>query len=40
VRDPADSSAYCVVVSETRPGGGGSRTFRDFVDDGIYFHPF
>jgi hypothetical protein len=41
VRDPADSWAYCVSVSNGRPGNGGSRTFRDFVTrDGCYFHPW
>jgi hypothetical protein len=41
VRDAADSWTYCVVVSNNRPGGGGSRTFRDFViAEGCYFHPY
>ena len=40
VRDPADSWTYCVVINDQHPSGGGSRSFRDFVDDGIYFHPF
>ena len=40
VRDPADSMTYCVVISRERPGDGGRRTFRDFVDEGWYFHPF
>lgn len=40
VLDPADSWAYCVSVSNARPGNGGSRTFRDFVTrEGCYFHP-
>lgn len=40
MREPQDSWVYCVVISDARPGDGGGRTFRQFVDDGIYFHPF
>jgi hypothetical protein len=40
VRDVSDSWTFCVVVSNDLPGGGGERTFRDFVDSGVYFHPF
>jgi len=41
MRDPADSWAYCVAISNDRPGGGGSRTFRDFVtSERCYFHPY
>jgi hypothetical protein len=41
MRDPADSWTYCVVISNDRPGNGGSRTFRDFVtSEGCYFHPY
>jgi hypothetical protein len=41
VRDPADSWAYCVVVSTRFPGDGGTRNFKDFVvKDDTYFHPF
>ena len=40
VREISDCWTYCVVVSDDRPGNGGARTFRDFVEDGIYFHPF
>jgi hypothetical protein len=41
MRDPADSWAYCVAISNARPGGGGSRTFRDFVaGERCYFHPY
>jgi hypothetical protein len=40
VRTPQDSWTYCVVVSGAKPGGGGARSFRDFVDQGWYFHPF
>ena len=41
MRDPADSWTYCVVVSNDRPGDGGSRTFRDFViSESCYFHPY
>jgi hypothetical protein len=41
VRDPASCWAYCVVLSTGRPGGGGERTFRDFVrNEDTYFHPF
>ena len=39
-RDPAESWTYCVAINDARPGGGGARTFRDFVDEGVYFHPF
>ena len=39
VRDPADSWTYCVVISRKRPGDGGRRTFRDFVDQGWYSTP-
>lgn len=41
MRDFADSWTYCVVVSNDYPGGGGDRTFRDFVTaERCYFHPF
>lgn len=40
VREISDCWTYSVVVSDDRPGNGGARTFRDFVEDGIYFHPF
>jgi hypothetical protein len=40
VREIFDCWTYCVVVSDDRPGDGGARTFRDFVEEGIYFHPF
>ena len=40
VRTLQNSWTYCVVVSRDRPGGGGDRTFRDYVDNGWYFHPF
>jgi len=40
VRTPQDSWTYCVSVGEGRPGGGGERTFRDFVDQQWYFHPY
>jgi hypothetical protein len=41
MRDPADSWTYCVVISNDRPGDGGSRTFRDFVtSESCYFHPY
>ena len=41
VRTISDSWVLCVVLSgDKRPGGGGARTFRDFVvDEGVYFHP-
>ncbi len=40
MRDFADGWTYCVVVSSDYPGGGGTRTFRDFVtDERCYFHP-
>ena len=41
LRSIADSWTYCVVLNEERPGGGGSRTFREFVtDEHAYFHPY
>ncbi len=40
VREISDCWTYCVVVSDDRPGGGGARTFREFVEAGTYFHPF
>lgn len=41
MRDFADSWTYCVVVSNDYPGGGGERTFRDFVTaEQCYFHPY
>lgn len=41
MRDFADSRTYCVVVSNDYPGGGGGRTFRDFVTaEQCYFHPY
>lgn len=40
MRDPADSWTYCVALSNGRPGGGGTRTNRDFVTaERCYFHP-
>lgn len=39
--DFADSWTYCVVVSNNYPGGGGERTYRDFVTaEQSYFHPY
>ena len=41
IRSVADSWTYCVVLSVERPGGGGARTFRQFVTDEMqYFHPY
>lgn len=41
MREPADSWTYCVVISRDRPGGGGPRTFRDFViGERCYFLPY
>lgn len=41
MRDPADSWTYCVVLNNERPGGGGPRTFREFVTaEACYFHPY
>jgi hypothetical protein len=41
MRDPADCWTYCVAISTSKPGGGGSRTFRDFVtSESCYFHPY
>jgi hypothetical protein len=40
MRDAADSWTYCVVVSNDYPGGGGTRTFNDFVThEQSYVHP-
>lgn len=38
-RLPPENWVYCVAVSQDRPGGGGERTFRQYVADGWYFHP-
>lgn len=41
VRPIADSMTYCVVVNHARPGGGGARTFRQYVtEENCYFHPY
>lgn len=41
VRPVSDSMTYCVVVNHARPGGGGARTFRQYVTDEMcYFHPY
>ncbi|WP_293003353.1 hypothetical protein [Mycobacterium sp.] len=41
VRPVADSMTYCVVVNHARPGGGGARTFRQYVtQENCYFHPY
>jgi hypothetical protein len=41
IKSVADSWTYCVVVSSERPGGGGARTFRQFVtEENTYFHPY
>lgn len=41
VRTVADSLVYSVVLSEDRPGGDGTPTFREFVTEGqCYFHPY
>lgn len=41
MRTVADSMAYSVVLSEDRPGGEGTQTFREIVTDGhCYFHPY
>jgi hypothetical protein len=41
VRSVSDSWTYCVVLSNDRPSGGGSRTFVQYVTDELtYFHPY
>lgn len=41
MRTVADSLVYSVVLSEDRPGGEGTPTFREFVTDQLcYFHPY
>lgn len=41
MRDFANSWTYCVAVTNYYPGGGGTRTFRDFLThDQCYFHPY
>lgn len=41
MRTVADSLVYSVVLSEDRPGGEGTPTFREFVTDELcYFHPY
>lgn len=41
MRDPAEAWVYVVSVSPTFPGGGGPRSFRDFVrTERAYFHAF
>lgn len=41
MRTVADSLVYSVVLSEDRPGGEGTPTFREFVtDQHCYFHPY
>jgi len=41
MRTVADSLTYSVVLSEDRPGGEGTPTYREFVTDGdCYFHPY
>jgi len=41
LRSIADSWTYCVVLSDDRPGDGGTRSFREFVtEDRVYFHPY
>jgi hypothetical protein len=39
MQDPFSTWTYCVSVNDTTPYGW-SRSFRDFVDAGIYFHPY
>ncbi|WP_157517318.1 hypothetical protein ACORG1_33485 (plasmid) [Mycobacterium sp. TJFP1] len=41
MRTVADSMTYSVVLSEDRPGGEGTPTFREIVTEGnCYFHPY
>ncbi|OKH63900.1 hypothetical protein EB73_25400 [Mycobacterium sp. SWH-M3] len=41
MRTVADSLVYSVVLSEDRPGGEGTPTYREFVTDHLcYFHPY
>lgn len=37
----SDSWTYCVVLNNKRPGGGGERTYRQYVTEEMhYFHPY
>lgn len=39
VTEPQDSRVYCVSVGQGRVGGSGP-AFREFVQGGVYFHPY
>ena len=41
MRNPENCKTYCVVLNQARPGGGGARTFLEYVtDEHCYFHPY
>ncbi|KRF11031.1 hypothetical protein ASH02_19535 [Nocardioides sp. Soil796] len=35
-----NAEAYCVVISNDRPGGGGPHTYREIVEQGYYYYPY
>lgn len=40
MRDVADGWTYCVSISTRRLSSAPGPTFRDWVDQGVYFHPY
>ena len=34
-----NAEAYCVVINNERPGGGGPHTYREIVEQGFYYYP-
>ena len=35
-----NAEAYCVVINNERPGGGGPHTYREIVEQGFYYYPY
>ncbi len=35
-----NAEAYCVVINNERPGGGGPHTYREIVEQGFYYFPY
>ena len=35
-----NAEVYCVVINNERPGGGGPHTYREVVDEGLYYYPY
>lgn len=35
-----NADVYCVSVSNARPGSGGPHTFREVVEQGLYYYPY